>query len=147
MSNKNTDHIEDDFISKLMKQTGDEKPSDTFTAKVMAALPAAEPVIVPVEKQPFKWWHMALLAAAFTGIGYLIFLFDLSGLFTNLDVQPAISLANYLNMFSSIVSLFTDGFSKIEVTTMPLMIVLATALLIAGDKLLKKRIKMHAVMF
>jgi hypothetical protein len=147
MNINNTEHLEDDFIRKLMKQTGNEKPSDDFTAKVMAAIPATEPVIVPIEKQPFKWWHMALLAAAFTGIGYLIFFFDLSGLFTNLDVQPAISLTNYVNMFSSIVSLFTDGFSKIEVTTMPLVIILATALLIAGDKLLKKRINMHAVMF
>jgi len=146
MNINNTEHLEDDFIRKLMKQTGDEKPSDDFTAKVMAAIPATEPVIVPIEKQPFKWWHFGLLVAALAGAGYIIFSFDIFGRFGNLDVQQGIGLANYVNMFSSIVTLFTDGFSKIEVTSMPLMIILATALLIAGDKLLKKRMNLHAVM-
>lgn len=147
MNLNNTDHLTDDFLENLIKKTSSERPSDDFTQKVMSALPATERVIETVEKLPFKWWHWAMLAAVFTGVGYMIFSFDVFGRFSEIDPQPGINLVNYVKMFSSIVHLFTDGFAKIEFTTMPLLIILAGAVLFFGDKLLRKRMNIHVVMF
>jgi hypothetical protein len=146
MNNQNTDHISDEFIKKLMKQTADERLSDEFTNKVMAAIPVTQTPVEVVEKEPLVWWQWLLIAAAFVLAGYIIFFVNVSGQISGVESQPAAYLMNYLSMFSSLVTLFTQGFSGIEVTSRPLIIVAAIAILIFGDRLLKKRMADAAVL-
>lgn len=146
MSLQSTDHITDDFLKKLISQTKDDKLSEDFSDRVMAAIPVTKPEVESVEKLPVNWWQWALLAAAFAGVGYIIFSFDLFGRFNTIEIQQGNSLTNYVNMFSSIIRLFTDGFANFKFTTMPLTIILAVVVLFLGDKLLRKRMNVHVVM-
>ncbi|MBE0637468.1 MAG: hypothetical protein IH598_03005 [Bacteroidales bacterium] len=146
MNLQNTEHIKDDFLKNLLNNIDDDKPSEGFTDKVMAAIPVIKVEKETVEKLPFNWWQWTLIAAAFVGVGYMIFSFDVFGRFSHTDVQPGISLMNYVNMFSSIVSMFTNGFANIKFSSMPLMIILASIVLFLGDKLLRKKINTHVVM-
>lgn len=146
MNNQDKDHISDEFIKKLMKQTPDEELPEGFTKKVMAAIPVTEAPVEVVEKEPLVWWQWLLIAAAFALAGYIIFFVNVSGQISGAESQPAAYLTNYLSMFSSLVTLFTQGFSGIEVTSRPLIIVAAIAILIFGDRLLKKRMADAAVL-
>jgi uncharacterized membrane protein len=146
MNNQPTDHISDEFIKKLVKQTPDEKLPEGFTSKVMAAIPVTRAPAEVVEKGPLLWWQWLLIAAALVLAGYIIFFLNVSGQISGIETQPAGFLMNYLNMFSSMVKLFTQGFSGIEVTSRPLIIVAAIAILVFGDRLLKKRMADTAVL-
>jgi hypothetical protein len=138
MNQNNTDHIADDFIKKLMKQIPDEKAPAGFTDRVMASIPASEAPVEALKKEPPTRWQWLLLAAAFAGVGYAIFFLNLSEQISGIETYPGDYLINYLNMFSSIVKMFTQGFAGIEITTRPLIIAAAVAVLFFADRYLKR---------
>ncbi len=138
MNQNNTDHIADDFIKKLMKQTPDEKAPEGFTDSVMASIPVSTAPVEVVEKAPPAWWQWLLLASAFAGAGYAIFFLNLSEQISGKGIYPGGYLSGYLSMFSSIVQMFTKGFSGIEITTRPLFVIAAVAVLFLADKYIRK---------
>lgn len=140
MTTNNNDHISDDFLKGLLQQTPDEPLSADFTDKVMSLLPKTEAPAEVIEKDAPVWWQWVLYAAALAGAAYFVFFVNLPAHISDSGAHPLAYLNTYLNMFSSLINFFTRGMSDVEVTTRPLMIILALALLIAGDRILKKKL-------
>ncbi|HPE35376.1 MAG TPA: hypothetical protein PLI65_11330 [Bacteroidales bacterium] len=141
MNQNNSDHLSDEFLSKLLKQTADEKPSEAFTNRVMASLPVAEPVVETIGDSSVKWWQWVLYVAVVALAGYLLFTFNLLDKMELSGDSSAINPNYYIRLFSSIITLFTEGFSQITFSTKPLIIVLAVVILYFGDRLMKNRLK------
>ncbi len=140
MTANNNDHISDDFLKGLLQQTPDEQLSADFTDKVMSVLPKTEAPVEVIEKDAPVWWQWALFAAALAGAAYFIFIVNLPGQLSDPGSHPLTYLSTYLNMFSSLITFFTRGMSDVEFTSRPLMIILALALLFAGDRIFKKKL-------
>jgi len=146
MNTNNNDHISDDFLRKMIRQTPEERPSDDFVQKVMTAIPVSQPEPETVGKTPIKWWQWGLLAAAFTGVGYMIFAFDFFGrLSGNANVTEGVDVSGYISMFHSIMILVTNGFSILGSTSMPLVILLVAGILYVADKLIRRKINLQAM--
>ncbi len=135
---KNNTHIEDDFLKKLVNLQGEEKVPDDLTRKVMAQLP--KPVVSDTQPETKPWFNfrnVALLVVSAAIVIYLVFSFDISGLF-NLATDPSSeNPQNYLNMITSIIEIFRQGFSSIKMTSISITAFLALGLLYGFDKLLR----------
>jgi len=136
MDRQNTEHIKDDFIKGLVGLSDEEKPSGDFTQKVMAGIPRA--VVVEEENTSLKPWQWLAIAAALTGIVYFIVAFDLNPLFRQLTNVSEDGGANYLNMFTSMIQLFSNAFSGFHFTSISVMVIISGIVLYLGDKFLRK---------
>jgi hypothetical protein len=137
MNKQEAEHIKDDFIKGLVGLTTEEKPSADFTDKVMSGIPIG--VLVEEEDTSLKPWQWLVLAAALTGIVYFIVAFDLSPLFRQLTYVSEDAGENYLNMFTSMIQLFSNAFSGFQFTSISVMVILSGIALYLGDKFLRKR--------
>ena len=136
MDKQDTEHIKDDFLKRLVGLTTEEKPSADFTDKVMAGIPNG--VLAEEEDTSLKPWQWLLLAAALTGIVYFIVAFDLNPLFRQLTNVSEDGGANYLNMFTSMIQLFSNAFSGFHFTAISVMVIISGFALYLGDKFLRK---------
>ncbi len=134
MTDKHSEHIEDEFLKKLLSQLDEEQPSPDFTDKVMQQLPKSQ-VKEEVESTSVKPWQWVLMAAGVVGVGYFIFAFDIGVLLGTGGEGAGI---NYLAMFSSILTMFSEGFSAFKVTSISAVIIASGVLLYLADKFLKK---------
>ncbi|MFP4470896.1 MAG: hypothetical protein ACOCX8_00300 [Bacteroidota bacterium] len=134
MTDKHSEHIEDEFLRKLLSQVDEEQPSPDFTDKVMQQLPRS-PVKEEVESAAIKPWQWVLMAAGIAGVGYFLFAFDIGAILGTSQEGAGI---NYLNMFASIFAMFSEGFSAFKVTSITAVIIASAVLLYLADKFLKK---------
>lgn len=137
MDKQNTEHINDEFLKGLVKLSDEDQPSDDFTQKVMAKVPESV-VILQEETSTIKPWQWVAIAATLVGVIYFIITFDLNSVFRQLaDVSESGGI-NYVNMFTSLIQLFTSAFSGFQFTTITLMIIISGVALYLGDKFLRK---------
>lgn len=137
MDKQNNKHIEDDFLNGLVKLSDEEKLSEGFTQKVMAKVPKSV-VVGQEENSTIKPWHWITGAAALVGIIYFIITFDLNSLFRQVTDVSGGEGINYLNMFTSLMQLFSKIFSGFHFTSITLMIVISGLALYFGDMFLRK---------
>jgi hypothetical protein len=137
METKHTEHIKDDFLNGLVKLSEDEKLPGDFTQNVMAQVP--ETVLVEQdEKSALKPWHWITIAAVSIGIIYFIITFDLNSILRQATSVSEDGGTNYLNMFTSIIQLFSTAFSGFQFTSITVMIIVSLAGLYLGDRFLRK---------
>ncbi len=146
MNTNNNDHISDNFLRKMIRQTHEERPSDDFVQKIMAAIPVSQPEPETVGKTPIKWWQWGLLTAAFAGVGYMIFAINFFGrLSGNTSDIQGVDVTGYISMFHSIIILVTNGFSILGSTSIPLVILLVAAILYLADKFIRRKMNLQAM--
>ena len=133
----NTEHIEDDFLKKLVGKVPDEKPPADFTSNVMAGIPSAEQ-IESIEPPLIRLWHWFAIAAGLAGVIYFVVSVNLNTLFNQLAGGAKSEETNYVKAFTSLIELFEKGFSGFQVTSVTLVIIIAGIILYFGDRLLKK---------
>ena len=137
MDKQNNKHIEDDFLNGLVKLSDEEKLSEGFTQKVMAAIP--KPVVVEQEeKSIIRPWQWVAGATALVGVIYFIITFDLNSLFRQVTDVSGGEGINYVNMFTSLMQLFSKIFSGYHFTSITLMVVISGVALYFGDMFLRK---------
>jgi hypothetical protein len=142
--NNNIEHIDDDFLKKLIGLQKDEKTPEGFTGKVMSALPEAPaPAIVSKERAGYKLY--LLLVAIAVAMVLIFFNIDFGALLNFAAESEGQSPQNYLNMFSSVLQIFSEGFSGIKVTSITVMAVVSLTLLYFIDWLLKNGFNNHQV--
>lgn len=147
MNTQNNDHISDDFLKKMIRQIPEDQPSDDFVEKVMAAIPVTRPEPEAVEKVPVRWWQWGLLAAAFTGVGYMIFAFNIIGRISgSSSAIEGVDVTGYISMFNSIILLVNRGFSIIASSSIPLVILLVAGILYLADKLIRRKVNLEALL-
>lgn len=139
MKNTNTEHIDDDFLKKLIKQTSEETPSAGFTSRVMASIPQTSPVVEQVEKPALKPWHWIFIVTGFAGIVWFIFTFDFGSFFSIVNTNTPGEQVDYLGIFSSALQIFSQAFSAFKLTNISLMVVISLVALYFGDRFLKNR--------
>lgn len=137
MTTQNTEHIDDDFLKKLVGQSGEDEPSPDFTEKVMRRLPK-KPAVEEVSSTGLKTWHWLMIAAGVAGLVYFVFTFDLGTIMGGTSAPAASDQVNYLNMFGAVLNMFSQGFAAFEFTSVTLVIIGAGVLLFFIDRLLKK---------
>ena len=133
----NTEHIEDDFLKKMMDQLPDEKAPAGFTLGVMAGIPTLERAEV-ADTPAIKVWHWFAMAAGLAGIVYFVIRIDLNAVFNQISGGAKSEETNYVKAFTSLIDLFEKGFSAFQFTSVTLVIIIAGLILYFGDKLLKK---------
>ncbi len=137
MDHKNSEHIEDAFLKKLLAQVEEEKPTEGFTGRVMDQLPKTQ-ITRGDEKSGVSIWQWIVMGIAVVGAAYFIFTFDIGTFVGSVEQGNQSPGINYLNMFSAIVKVFSEGFSGFHVTSISLMIVASGVLLFIVDRVLKK---------
>lgn len=139
MKSINTEHIDDDFLKRLVRQTKEETPSDDFTSRVMASIPQTTAPPESVDKPMVKPWQWLLLVAAFTGIVYFIYSVDFGSFFNLVGTDSPEGQVNYLKTFTSAMQIFSQAFSAFKLTNISLMVVISIVALYFGDRFLKSR--------
>lgn len=139
MKNINTEHIDDDFLKRLVGLTKDEAPSGDFTSRVMAGIPKTSIAVESVQKSLMKPWQWVLLLAAFAGIVYFIYSINFGSLFTFMAADTPDGKIDYLTMFTSIMQLFSQAFSAFKLTNISLMIGISITALYFGDRFLRNK--------
>ncbi len=142
--NNNIEHIDDDFLKKLIGLQEDEKIPEGFTGKVMSALPKA-PTPVVENKRHSGYKLYLLLGAIGVAMVLIFFNIDFGALLNFAAESEGQSPQNYLNMFSSILQIFNEGFSGIKITSITVMAVVSLALLYFIDRLLRSGFDNHRV--
>lgn len=137
MEKQNIEHIEDDFLSNLVKKSETAKPSDDFTVKVMTLIPKARPVGT-TESEGLRPWHYVGLAAGFIAVVYFIITFDLTSFLNQIAGGESQEGMNYVDMFGTFLNTFRRAFSAFHFTSVSLMIIISIIVLYFGDKLYKK---------
>jgi hypothetical protein len=137
MENKNTQHIEDDFLGNLVKKSETSQPSDGFTNNLMAQIPKVR-TIETTENEGIKPWHYVGLAAVFIAVVYFIVTFDLNSLVNKVASSESQEGINYVGIFGNILLTFSKAFSAFHFTSISLMIVISVIILYFADKMLKK---------
>jgi len=136
---KNNTHINDDFLKQLIKLQEDEKVPDDFTQKIMTQLP--KPAVVAPQPEAKSWFNFrnaALLVVSLAVIIYLIFSFDIAGLFNLATESSSENPQNYLKMIPSVIEIFRQGFSGIKMTSISATAIIALISLYFIDRLLKR---------
>jgi hypothetical protein len=137
MDTKHTEHIKDDFLNGLVKLSDNEILPSDFTQKVMANIPKT--VLVEQDgKSALKPWHWITIAAVSIGIIYFIITFDLTSILRQATSVTEDGGSNYLNMFTSMIQLFSTAFSGFQFTSITVMIIVSGVVLYLGDKFLRK---------
>lgn len=139
MKNINNEHIDDDFLKRLVKQTREETPSAGFTSRVMASIPQTSPAAEQVEKPAFKPWQWIFIVTGFAGIVWFIFTFDFGSFFSIVNTNTPGEQVDYLRMFSSAMQIFSQAFSAFKFTNISLMVAISLVALYFGDRFLKSR--------
>jgi len=139
MKNINTEHIDDDFLKRLVGMTKDEVPSGDFTSNVMAGIPKTSIAAETVDKPMVKPWQWVLLLAAFAGIVYFIYSFNFGALFTYVATDSPEGKIDYITMISTILQLFSQAFSAFKLTNISLMIGISITALYFGDRFLRNK--------
>jgi hypothetical protein len=137
MGNENI--IQDDFLKNLIKNSEIEKPSENFTNKVMGKI-QSEVKTISVEDEPLlakKYW--LLIAAGFTAVIIILFVFDLS-VITNLFAGISVEKIEIPTITGNLVNSFRDIFSSIKISSISFVVIAAIASLFLLDKFLKKKI-------
>jgi len=137
MENKNTQHIEDDFLRNLVKKSETSQPSDGFTNNLMALIPKTR-TVVTTENDGIKPWYYVALAAGFIVVVYFIITFDLNSLVNQLAGGENQEGINYVGMFGNILLTFSKAFSAFHFSSISLMVVISVTILYFGDKMLKR---------
>jgi len=139
MNNINTEHIDDDFLKKLVGQTKEETPSADFTSRVMACIPQTAATPESIDKPMVKPWQWLLLVAAFAGIVYFIYSVDFGSFFNLVATDSPEGQVNYLKTVTSAMQIFSQAFSAFKFTNISLMVVISLVALYFGDRFLKGR--------
>ena len=138
MSPHNTEHIEDDFLKKMVQQTPMEKPSEGFTEGIMGQLQPLQ-ALESDERSSLKPWQWGLMAAGLLGLVYFIITFDLNALLRQIaGGEESGDGKNYINAFASMIEIFEEGFSGFQLTSITVMVILAGVILFSADRFLKK---------
>jgi hypothetical protein len=125
---------EDDFLKKIIALAEDEKAPAGFTQKVMAALPAGETVAEKqVEWKPLLIYFLSGLAIV---AAFLWFMSQLD--FSSLKMLQIAGASQYLNYFANAISIFREGFSGFQFSSLSLTITLSVFVLLLADMLIKK---------
>lgn len=140
MKNINTEHIDDDFLKRLVGLTKDEVPSGDFTSRVMACIPQTAAAPESIDKLIVKPWHWLLLVAAFAGIVYFIYSVDFGSFFNLVATDSPEGQVNYPKMFTSAMQIFSQAFSAFKLTNISLMVIISLVSLYFGDRFLKSRV-------
>jgi heme/copper-type cytochrome/quinol oxidase subunit 2 len=146
MDKNNTKHIDDDFLKGLISLPQDETLPGDFTQKVMAALPKNE---LPAEVSPKRFNFMSWAIVAVLGIAaaFLIFTIDFRSILNATSEPTQNNPINYLNMITSVLNIFKEGFSGFKISSVTIVALLSLVSLYVGDKLLRKRFDQKFMFF
>jgi len=137
MNPDRNEHINDDFLKKLVGMQREEKLPDDFTRKVIAGLPkaAAAPVEAP---KNFNLRLIALIAAVSVAALFIFFNFDFSGIFKAAAETSENNPIKYLNLLTSVSKSFSDGFSGIKITSISIVALCSLVALYFADSFFKR---------
>jgi len=133
----NYNNIQDNFIKKIIKETGFEKPSSSFTDNVMSKVDLTEDLDNSPLVSPLAWFGII------TGIIILIVtLFTveipfINDLFSGWDINN-IQFKSIFN--GQLFIAFKQIFAGIELSKITLIVILAIPALLVLDKMLRHRI-------
>ena len=135
---KNNTHIDDDFLKKLVNLPEDEKLPKDFTRRIMDKIPQEKPAAAPVEPgRQFRIRNIAIVVIAAAVVIFLALNIDFGAILNLAGETSSESPQSYVNMFSSVVKIFNQGFSSIKITSITVTAIISLALLYGIDKLLK----------
>lgn len=137
MNPNRNEHIDDDLLKKLISLPKEEKLPDDFTQKVMSALPKPE-VKAEISNAKFPFKMIAIAGFAALAFIFLIFNFDLSVLRNLSSDLSANHQINYLNIITSALNIFKEGFSGFKITNISITAIVSLATLYFADKFLKR---------
>ncbi|NCA86193.1 MAG: hypothetical protein EOM83_11570 [Clostridia bacterium] len=129
-NNKNIHNIDDDFLKRLIKLSAEEQVSAGFTQKVMQQLPDVQEQAVATEPSRRWVWFVAgvaVLAAIFFGGEEIIS-----------RLASVESFQVYRQLFGSVIGSFSKGFSTIHISSIGVLIIIATGLLYLTNLLLRR---------
>ena len=135
---KNNTHIEDDFLKKLVNLPEDEKLPEDFTQRIMKKIPQEKTAVAPVESgRQFSIRNIAIVVIAAAVVIFLALNIDFGAILNLAGETSSDSPQSYVNMFSSVVKIFNQGFSSIKITSITITAIISLGLLYGIDKLLK----------
>jgi len=137
MNTNNNRPFADDFLKKMVGLEHEELLPEDFTLKVMAGLPAAEVKTETIGK--YSVFKIAVsIGVLILVTGFLLFYIDFGSIIHAISLPSANNPAGYLNIFSTIIKTFSEGFSSIRLTSITMVAILSLASLFFLDKLLRR---------
>jgi hypothetical protein len=133
-NNKNIHNIDDDFLRRLIRLSAEEPVSTGFVQKVMQQLPDVQEQAVATE--PSRRWVWVVAGA--TSIVVIFVAIILGGEEIIGRLASVESFQVYRQLFGSVIGSFTKGFSAIHISSIGVLILIATLLLYLTNLLLRR---------
>jgi hypothetical protein len=132
--NKNINNIDDDFLRRLIKLTSEEPVPDGFSQMVMQQLPKVQEQVVHAEPSRRWVWLVSVAAVAIALLVAIAF----GGVELTNRLASAEGFQVYRQLFGSVIGSFSKGFSAIHISSIGVLILIATLLLYLTNLLLRR---------